>query len=114
MCDLNTFLYTLSRVEVKSLKMKVTNGINFSGLNASRSSSTLNSLQLKIQASPSTSVSSLSELSPLSSEIVANSPSASSSPSTADLNDVILTGECFEYAKKKYKVLEACSELFSF
>lgn len=56
-------------------------------------SSGVNSLQIKIQESPATSISSLSELSPLSSEIVVNSPSTSSSHSTADLNDGILTGK---------------------
>lgn len=56
------------------------------------SSSGLNSLQIKIQESPSTSISSLSELSPLSSEIAVNSPSTSSSQSTTDLNEGVLTG----------------------
>lgn len=76
--------------------MEVTNEKLFSVVSHFHSSSGLNSLQIKIQESPSTSISSLSELSPLSSEIVVNSPSTSSSQSTTDLNDVVLTGRQFD------------------
>lgn len=93
-CDLNTFSASIisTRVELKNhSRGKVTNeNVLFS---FPINSSTLNSLQIKIQTSPSTSVSSLSELSPISSEIAVNSPSASSSQSTADLNDVVLAGK---------------------
>lgn len=43
-------------------------------------------------SSPSSTISTLSELSPFSSEIVASPSASSSSASTADLNEIILSG----------------------
>lgn len=99
-CDLNTFLLETNWNHSQWLMDSSLSTTLF------RSSSTLNSLQIKIQSSPSTSVSSLSELSPISSEIVANSPSASSS-STVDLNDVILAGEWAWRKKTNKRLMES-------
>lgn len=98
LCDLNTFFFCSVKwcfqndMSEKQNRWKWLMGMFSCCYSNFHFSSGLNSLQIKIQASPATSISSLSELSPLSSENVANSPSTSSSQSTTDLNDPILTG----------------------